>query len=129
METGVAHRAAGAPPACPPDIYSQSSCFGSSYKPPSSAHPCSLPPLPYPSVLIPREQPGIGGLVQTNRRLCGSPRVATRHNKPPAPGRRMQARTAQGPATRAERGRFSWQPDSNIRRGEVRSDGGWELMY
>ncbi|KAL7372764.1 hypothetical protein ABVT39_021912, partial [Epinephelus coioides] len=29
-----------------------------------------------------------GGLVQTNRRPCGSPRVATRHNKPPAPGRR-----------------------------------------
>lgn len=44
-----------------------------------------------------REQPGIGGLVQINRRPCGSPRVATRHNKPPAPGRRMHRRIAQGP--------------------------------
>lgn len=35
-----------------------------------------------------REWLGIRGLVKTNKRPCGSPRVATSHNKPPTPCRR-----------------------------------------
>lgn len=50
-----------------------------------------------------RERPGIGGLVKTNRRPCGSPRVATRHNKPPAPCRRRQM-VHRGQATAASKG-------------------------
>lgn len=50
-----------------------------------------------------RERPGIGGLVKTNRRPCGSPRVATRHNKPPAPCRRGQM-VHRGQATAASEG-------------------------
>lgn len=82
-----------------------------------------------------RELPGIGGLVQTNRGPCGSPRVATRHNKPPAPGRRMQAHSAhsahspQGPATGPVLLSFPRQPDSNISCREVLSDGRRELRY
>lgn len=81
-----------------------------------------------------REQPGIRGLVQTNRRPCGSPRVATRHNKPPAPGRRRHMVHRAPLRRRAGAKRdlpfwFPWQPDSNISRCEVRSDGRWKLMY
>lgn len=69
-----------------------------------------------------RDRPGIGGLVQTNRRPCGWSRVATRHNKPPSPA--QCATASEGPAFLV-----SWQPNSNMSNSEVRSDGGWELMF
>ncbi|KAI9529342.1 hypothetical protein NQZ68_011008 [Dissostichus eleginoides] len=72
--------------------------------------------------LTSRDRPGIGGLVQTNRRLCGWSRVATRHNKPPSPA--QCATASEGPAFLV-----SWQPNSNMSNSEVRSDGGWELMF
>lgn len=78
-----------------------------------------------------REQPCIGVLVQTNRRPCGSPRVATRHNKPPAPGRcRHMVHRAPLRRTGAKWDLpcwFPWRPDSNIAvvRCGVTADGSW----
>ena len=181
METGVAHHAAGAPPACPPDTYSQSSCCALQLQ-----APCLSPSLLPPSsslFLCPRSNAFIPfwDLLLSKAPFSVSPSFIT----PPmcsqwqlsldsflhfyfSPPQRENSRASgalfkqtggcvvrpgwrhaitnhrllavacthcTGPLLRragAKRDlpcRCSWQPDSNIRRSEVRSDGGWELRY
>lgn len=126
METGATHPAAAltdltcpldtdlqpanllnpTPTPAPPSALPSSALFHLSRRSPSSSLSFPLPSrLPVTAraltfhfpLLLAGEQAGIGGLVKTNRRPCGSPRVAARHNKPPAPCRRRQRVRGAGP--------------------------------